>query len=274
MMRRLINEIDPSVLCGRICVVPVCNPLAMSRFNRQTPEQHGKTDLHEVFPGNPRGNLTQMIAHAITSKLIDHVDVLIDYHCGGSGGRLQERVDVHRDAPHAIKEKSLQLARHFGVVLVHENDLTGSAVGYANSQGKIAFNAETGGVYLGQKHMQGYLDRGDIGLRNVLKQLGMLTGPAAKLPRQLYFSSQQRKEVNPSRAGYLESCFQHPEDLGKPIAKGTKLGELIDMYSFEVIEQMISPVDAFLMFSRYSGIVDAGTKAFALVEEAGSRWLE
>ena len=32
-------------------------------------EQHGRTDLHEVFPGNARGTTTQMIAAAITATL-------------------------------------------------------------------------------------------------------------------------------------------------------------------------------------------------------------
>ena len=274
MMRRLLDKIDPAELSGRICMIPVCNPLSMAAFNRQTPEQHGKTDLHEVFPGSAKGNLTQMIAHTIASNLIDHVDVLIDYHCGGSGGRLQERVDVHRGAPDDVKDRSLQLARRFGVALVHENALGGTAVAYANSQGKTAFNAETAGVYLEPSHMDGYFERGVAGFRNVLKALGMLAGPAARPPRQLYFPPERRKEVNPSRAGYLESNFQSPDDLAQPVAKGTKLGELIDMYSLEVVEELIAPVDARLLFSRYSGVVDAGTKAFALVEEAGSRWLD
>jgi hypothetical protein len=274
MMRRLFDELDPGQLCGRICVLPVANPVALAAFNRQTPEQHGKTDLHDVFPGNRRGNITQMIAATITANLICHVDVLIDYHCGGLGGRLQDRVDIHGGASEDLKARSIGLARHFGTVMMHENTLAGTAVGHANSLGKVAFNAETAGVYLAPAHTRQYVDRGTEGFRNVLKALGMLEGDPAPPPRQLLFPPECRKEVNPSRGGYLDSYFEDPDELGRPVAAGTKLGEIVDMYTLEVIEELVAPVAGYLFFSRYSGVVDAGTKAFALAEEQGSQWLE
>src|SRR5438067_2393138 len=73
-VRQLLAALDVRALRGRVAAIPVANPLAVSMFNRQTPEQHGKTDLHEVFPGNLAGNLTQRMAHAITTHLLDHVD--------------------------------------------------------------------------------------------------------------------------------------------------------------------------------------------------------
>jgi hypothetical protein len=41
----------------------------------------------------------------------------------------------------------------------------------------------------------------------------------------------------------------------------------------EVIEELRAAVTGYLFFSRYSGVVDAGTKAFALAEESTSTWL-
>ena len=67
------------------------------------------------------------------------------------------------------------------------------------------------------------------------------------------------------------SHFQNPDDLGKLIKGGTRLGEVIDLYSYEVIETIDAPFDGYLFFSRYSGMVGAGTQAFALAEAAGSK---
>ena len=64
-VRELLASLDLSKLSGRVAAIPVANPLAVSIFGRQTPEQHGKTDLHEVFPGNGAGNVTQRLAYAI-----------------------------------------------------------------------------------------------------------------------------------------------------------------------------------------------------------------
>jgi predicted deacylase len=96
----------------------------------------------------------------------------------------------------------------------------------------------------------------------------------SKPPRQLHFDLKARHEIRPRNSGYLVSNYEQAGDLGRRIAKGAKLGEVVDIYSYEVIEEMLAPVDGYLFFSRYSGVVGAGTQAFALAAEAGSVWLD
>jgi predicted deacylase len=272
-VRALLEGIDPQDLAGRVAVIPVANPLAVAVFNRQTPEQHGKTDLHEVFPGSRGGNVTQKLAHAITVNLLDHVDALIDIHCGGLGGRLQARVDLDASAPKPVYDKSLALCRAFGTSFVHANNLAGTAARYCNGKGIPTANPEVGGVYLGPAAEAAYLEQTVQGLRSVMASLGMIKGAGAEQQRQLLFAVKSRFEVNPSVGGFLRSAFDKPSDLGKRIEKGTKLGEIVDLHSLEVVEEMKATVTGYLFFSRYSGVVDAGTKAFALAEEATSEWL-
>jgi xanthine dehydrogenase molybdopterin-binding subunit B len=62
--------------------------------------------------------------------------------------------------------------------------------------------------------------------------------------------------------------------VGQPIAAGTLLGRVIDLYSYAVLEEIVAPFDGFLFFSRYSGTVSAGTQAFALAEAAKSEQLD
>lgn len=273
IVRRLMDELDTARLSGRLCAITACNALAMAAFDRQTPEQHGRTDLHEVFPGASKGNLTQRLAHAITTGLLDHVDAHIDYHSGGSGGRLQERVDFDVAAKSDIKTRSLELARRFGTVMVHENNLVASAVRYVNGRGKPAFNAETAGTYLGPEVTEYYMAGGVKGITSVMQALGMLQGEPLPAPPQARFTTDHRVEVNPSVGGFLESFFQRPAELGTRVARGTRLGQVVDMHNLDVVEVLDAPVDGYLFFSRYSGVVDAGTKAFALAEETGIEWL-
>jgi predicted deacylase len=272
-IRTLLGELAASRLKGRLAIISVANPLATAGFGRQTPEQHGRTDLHEVFPGNPRGNMTQMIAATITGSVLDHVDALIDFHSGGSGGRLQARVDYNAKANHDIKKQSLALARAFGMPFVHENDLTGTAAHYVNGRGIPAVNPEMGGSYLGPENTTLYTQQAIAGLRGMMAHLGMLDA-TSKPPRQLHFDLKARHEIRPRNSGYLVSNYEQAGDLGRRIAKGAKLGEVVDIYSYEVIEEMLAPVDGYLFFSRYSGVVGAGTQAFALAAEAGSVWLD
>ncbi len=75
-------------------------------------------------------------------------------------------------------------------------------------------------------------------------------------------------------SGFLVSHFEQPQDLGTLIKGGMRPGEVVDLYSYEVIETIDAPFDGYLFFSRYSGMVGAGTQAFALAEKAASRWLD
>jgi predicted deacylase len=272
-VRRLLDGLDVKALSGRVAAIPVANPLALAAFNRQTPEQHGKTDLHEVFPGHPHGNLTQRIASVITTHLLDHVDALIDIHCGGMGGRLQARADLDASAPAEVYRASLELCRAFNATFVHANNLAGTAARYCNGRGIPTANPEIGGIYLGPLVENGYLDETVAGLRSIMAGLGMIAPAGAPAKKQLLFDLKSRFEANPSVGGFLQSHFASPADLGRRIEKGTLLGEMVDPHSFKVIEEIRAPVTGYLFFSRYSGVIDAGTKAFALAEEATSKWL-
>lgn len=272
-IRQFIADLDTAKLKGRIAVVSVANPMATAGFGRQTPEQHGRTDLHEVYPGNARGNTTQMIAAAITENVLNHVDAMIDFHSGGSGGRLQARVDYNSQTPPDLKEKNLALARAFGAPFVHENEFPGSAAHYLNGKGIPAVNPEVGGSYLGPDSTRYYTEMMVRGLTGMLRHLGHIDGNA-KPPKQIHFDTKARREIRPRHSGYLVSNFERADDLGKLIKGGTKLGEVVDLYSYQVVEELIAPFDGYLFFSRYSGVVGGGTQAFALAEAAGARMLD
>jgi hypothetical protein len=223
-IRTLLGELDTGTLKGRLAIISVANPMATAGFGRLTPEQHGRTDLFEVFPGNARGNTTQMIAAVITASVLDHADAFVDFHSGGSGGRLQARVDYHAKAPDAVKQESLALARAFGMPFVHENDLTGTASHYMNLKRNIpAANPEMGGSYLGPENTALYTQQAIAGLRGMMAHLGMIAGKT-KPPRQLHFELKARHEIRPKHSGYLVSNFEQAADLGKLIRRGAKLG--------------------------------------------------
>ena len=272
-VRQLLGGLDVKSLSGRVAAIPVANPLAVSVFNRQTPEQHGKTDLHEVFPGSAEGNLTQRMASVITAHLLDHVDALIDIHCGGLGGRLQSRADLDASAPDEVYQASLKLCRAFNTTFIHANNLAGTAARYCNARGVPTANPEIGGVYLGPQAEAAYIEEAVAGLRSIMASLGMIEATPQPARKQLLFNVKSRFEVNPSVGGFLQSRFTTPSDLGHRIEKGTKLGEIVDLHSLETVEDLVASVTGYLFFSRYSGTVDAGTKAFALAEEATSTWL-
>ena len=256
-IRQFLAALDTAQLAGRLAIVSVANPMATAGFGRLTPEQHGRTDLHEVYPGNARGNTTQMIAAAITENVLHHVDALIDFHSGVSGGRLQARVDYNANTPADLKAKNLALARAFGAPFVHENEFAGAAAHYLNGRGIPAVNPEVGGSYLGPETTRYYAKAMIDGLEGMMRHLGMLEGEAGP-PRQIHFDLKARRELRPRHSGYLVSHYERASELGALVKGGTKLGEVIDLYSYKVLEELVAPFDGYLFFSRYSGVVGGG----------------
>src|SRR5262249_16312968 len=127
--------------------------------------------------------------------------------------------------------------------------------------------------YLGPQVESAFTSETVTGLRSIMAALNMVEPPPRVARRQLLFGVESRFEVNPSVGGFLRSFCATPSDLGRRIEKGTKVGEVVDLQSLEVIEELTASVTGYLFFSRYSGVVDAGTKAFAFAEEASSSWL-
>src|SRR5262249_1419104 len=176
-------------------------------------------------------------------------------------------------APPEVYQASLKLCRAFNATFVHANNLAGTAARYCVGRGIPTANPEIGGVYLGPQAEAFYMDEMVAGLRSIMASLGMVAAPPLPAKKQLLFGVKSRFEVNPSVGGYLVSSFATPADLGRRVEKGEKLGEVVDLHSLEVVEELRASVTGYLFFSRYSGTVDAGTKAFALAEESTSTWL-
>jgi predicted deacylase len=274
-LRQLVGKIDTSAMSGRLVVIPIANPMAFNAFGRQSPELHGATDLFEVFPGKRSGNITQRIASIIAEQLIDLVDVYIDIHSGGAGGRIQYRLEYDPAAHADVQTASINLCRAFGIGVVHENGHRGSPVHYANGRGIPAILAELGGPWLGPDMANPMIDDIQQGLSNVMASIGMLPQSLAIAPKkQLVIPKSARTDIDPAGGGYLVSCFERFADLGTLLQAKTKLGELIDLYSFQTIQQLSVPEDSYLFFSRYSGQVEVGNKGFALARASAVKWFE
>ena len=138
-----------------------------------------------------------------------------------------------------------------------------SAHGYALSRGIPAISAEIGAAYLPEEEEVRYRACLEGGLRNLLVHLGMRSGRERR-SRLVYFDFSDRVEVNPSSGGYLLSRKTRFADLGRKVQKGQLLGEMLDPYTLEVCEELRSPAEGILFFSRCSGPVEAGNKGFAV----------
>ncbi len=263
----VLEKIDAKKFRGALLMIPVANPFAFANFSRQSPDQHEQTNLWGAFPGNSKGTLTQRYAAKIREELIDNADFFAEFHSGGRAGRIQNRVDIDPRVKEAAGKKARAMAIAFasgGAGLVHGVSLSkASAPGYALSRGVPAISVEIGGSYLPEVEEALYRRCLEEGLWNLMVHLGMLAGRERR-SRLTYFEASHRAEVNPSSGGYLLSRKTRFADIGGRVRKGQLLGEMLDPFTLEVTEELRSPADGVLFFSRCSGPVEVGNKGFAI----------
>src|SRR5881227_169812 len=79
---RLIRELDPGEVQGRIIILPSANFPAAMAGSRTSPLDQG--NLNRSFPGDPTGGPTAQIAYYIEHELLPRCDFVLDIHSGGS----------------------------------------------------------------------------------------------------------------------------------------------------------------------------------------------
>jgi predicted deacylase len=224
--RELARALEPAQLAGSVWILPVANPLAMEGVSRNTPID--MLDMNRLFPGAPDGWLSEQQAHAIAHEFIDHLDVLIDIHCGGTFPWV--------DYCYVVNDEGL--SRAFLPALLYEppDPYPGTTAAYADGSGIRCTVVEIGGGYHDQKV---HVDNGVRGVMNQLRFAGVLEGPVERRPRQLLM--RDLKVMRPRHGGIcVPKATLAPAQF---LRGGTELADIVSPYTFEVLETMAAPFE-------------------------------
>lgn len=173
IVARLIRELQPSMIQGQVILLPMTNFPAAEAGTRTSPLDDG--NLNRLYPGNPAGTPTQVIAHYIESVLLARAEYMVDLHSGGTS-LIYEGANMMglepRDAEEEVRVSGL--LRAFGLpkaFLYQPNPVNVTAA--ARRQGAICFLTELGG---GGQVSSGLVDLARQGLLNLLAHVGILSG--------------------------------------------------------------------------------------------------
>ena len=137
IIRRVMYDINPNKLSGRIIGVPIVNLQGFQRSTRYLPDRR---DLNRFFPGDPYGSMASRIAYSLFNEIIVHCDALIDLHTG-SFRRInlpQVRADMRNPA-------IVDFVKGFDdMVVVHGEGSPGMLRGAAVLSGIVAVTVEAG----------------------------------------------------------------------------------------------------------------------------------
>jgi len=173
LVSRLIREIDSRMITGQLILLPMLNYPAAEAGLRTSPLDDG--NLNRLFPGDPAGTPTQIIAHYIESVLLAKADYLIDLHSGGSS-LMYDGANMMGLEPRDVEEERRvsDLLKAFGLpkaFLYHPNPVNITAA--ARRQGAICFLTELGGAGSVDKRL---IQDARQGLLHLMAFTGLLHG--------------------------------------------------------------------------------------------------
>ena len=229
-VRQIIDAAND--LRGTLILVHVANmPSFVHRTIYRNPWD--QKNLNRVYPGKPNGTVTERIAHAMTTQVIDRADYLVDMHAGDGNESLRPytywsdlRVDKRVDS----LAKLMALAwgnDHIIIDTGRPKDPAASVytTNTANLRGKPAITTEVG--YLGVPDEE-MIARNYKSVVRLLRHLDMLPGPKEYVEHPVWID---RSEVLTSpESGTWHALVQR----GETVQKGTSLGRVTDYFGNEI----------------------------------------
>jgi predicted deacylase len=222
LLHRFVQQLDLNQLTGRLLIVPVANVSGFHAGSRTVPED-GR-DLNRCFPGDPRGTLSERIAHFIFTELAASADWGVDLHDSGTGSVLLPHARVH-------DPELLELGAAFGTEVIMKTTLPPGYHGILSIEARKRyrrpfFHVEVGGGAVLWEHL---IEKGMTGLRNLLVYEGMLPGKLV-LPRHQFFLPGRDNLAIPAP---IEGLVTQHVTLGQAVAKGQTLATIENLLTGE-----------------------------------------
>ena len=220
-LARLIRELDPGAIQGRLIILPAANLPAALAGQRCSPIDDG--NLNRSFPGDPDGSPTAAIAHFIESVLLPLCDAALDLHSGGKTLDYLPSALVRQRAGDPLAQAKLAALKAFGApigYLVSDAREDRTLTAAADRVGIVALGTELGGA--GTVSLE-TLRIARAGVRDTLAHFGMIE-PAPRAPDRAATRLMQvagpEYYVHAPCSGLFEPAFE----LGDEVAAGQPAG--------------------------------------------------
>ncbi len=245
---RLSRSLTPQAVRGAVIVVPIVSVAAFQRRAIYINPMDG-VNINRVFPGNPAGTVTEVMAATLFREAVAQSDALIDLHGGDLVEALVPFTLYYQSGNPQVDEASRKMAEVFGIrYIVRSLAIRGGSYQAAAAMGKPAILAESG--------MQGILDEPSVqihvrGLLNVLKHLGVLEGapeptaPPVHFPQSAWLAAEDG------------GIFYPAVSVGQEVEKGQVVGEFRDWFG-DHLARVESPAKGVILFLVTSPAINRG----------------
>ena len=263
---KLAHDLTPDTVQGQVIILPMINAPATRAGQRTSPIDGG--NLNRLFPGDPRGTPSEMIAHYLETVLIPRANTMVDLHSGGTSLWYPPTLlrGQGADADEAARLRLLQEAFDLPYAWVFTSgggrgSTARTAMGAANRNGVTCVMAELGGG--------GTLDRDILagterGLRRILHAVGIL-------PDYTPDETRGTRELHAEGSVYAKDAglFEPFVDIGETVEKGQAMGVVHDRdHPDRPPVPVISPYAGILLAKRALGLVEIGDAIGQIASDA------
>jgi predicted deacylase len=243
-LQRLRAQIDPAELSGQLILVHTANmPSFLGRTVYFSPVD-GK-NLNRVYPGKPDGTVSERIAHAITTEVIEKADYVLDLHCGDGNEWLRPYVYQNITGNAALDQSIERLVMAFGIdhVVVDRDRPTDPAHSLycsttAITRGKPAMTIESGSLGMSDEES---VERIVSGIYGVLRELRMKEGGPDPLSRAVFLDPTE--VVTSPETGILYAQVE----CNQTVPKGAVLAHITDFFG-KTLAEVRSPLDGLVLY--------------------------
>jgi predicted deacylase len=261
---RLLQELQPEQVHGRVIVVPVLSPAASKANTRNWPSG---ANFNRSFPGNAAGPANEQLADYLTRVLFPLADVVIDMHSGGRSAWFIPCSHMHVVDDPAQRRAMLEGMEawnsdfHFLYIDVNGNGLLPVE---AEDQGKVVITTELGG---GGRVPAPVHRLAWSGLNNVLRHVGVLEGEVQTraslgLPPAVILDGRNPETIVVSPEDGMWEAMLEP---GDPVRAGDPVGRLwfIDRPD-RPAEVIRAPLDGVVAVTKAIPVTEQGDCVFVL----------
>jgi predicted deacylase len=265
---RLMHELDPAEISGRVILIPRLNMPACVSGTRISPKDG--VNMNRAFPGDPRGSLTYRIAHFVTTHILSRADVVLDIHAAGRGVNFALCSSFHMVSDPAQYQEMKTVASLFDTpfVLIYSQEMaSGLLTDQAEAMGKVTIGGEFG-------HSEGVLYQGlqhaYHGIKNVLRYYRLLSGemvkvdPARQTPPKLVSAIHLDEYIPAPISGVFEPIFE----AGNAVEQGQLVGRL---YDFERVGsgplEVHAPRAGYILMQPFQAPIKKGDTMLVIAQE-------
>jgi predicted deacylase len=186
---RLLAKLDPARMSGSVILVHMANPTTF--YGRRVYYSPDGKNLNRVYPGDPAGTISDRVAYALTTQVIDKATHVIDMHCGDGNESLRPYSYWMPIGDEKVDNAAKEMVLAFGldhIVIDRARPSDPKKTLYTSTtamvRGKPAITVESGGMGLTDEPSVAAQEAGAL---SVIDHLGIMRAPSVRATHPVWY---------------------------------------------------------------------------------------